>query len=172
MLVRRRRSDCRLIISNRRDDEPEAFTEARALLTEAYATSLRGVLPATLGRNAENKPRRYAEAIRLHLEHRLGVTWVLFVPYTWVEASTETVEARRAGLARPADPAGAWIAERWAVRRRNETWARLVDGWSRAISPDSPGTTVHTAPSPPLDGTHLDAVFVIGHVNAFSRRAG
>ena len=155
-------------------DGPDFLREITAALRSTYDTPLTGVLPAaTFGTNPAGTGRTWAEGLRLHFETRLDVTWMIFVPYTWVEPSAAAEEARRENSPRPPDPAGPWIAERWARRRKNETWAGLIDAWSTALCPDRPTTTVHALRR--ADAAVPDAVggsFVLGHTTAYSREMG
>lgn len=155
-------------------DGPDYLREIATVLRSAYDTPLTGELPVTtFGANPAGTARCLAEGLRLHFETRLDATWMIFVPYTWVEQSAASEEARRENRPPPPDPAGPWIAERWARRRKNETWAGLIDAWATALSPDRPTTTVHALRR--ADAAVPDAMggrFVLGHTTAYSREMG
>lgn len=164
----------RLRIVTVSSEGPDYLREIAAALRRAYDTPLTGVLSATTyGTNPTGAGRAWAEGLRLHFDTRLDVTWMVFVPYTWVESSAAAEQARRENSPRPPDPAGPWIAERWARRRKNETWAGLIEAWATALSPDRPTTTVHALRR--ADAAVPDAVggaFMLGHTTAYSREMG
>lgn len=169
-----RRGRFRLVVTDPSGDEPDHLTAVRRVLSKGYIDALTGSIPGggRYGLTTEGNRRRYAEGLRLHLEHRLGVSWLVFVPFTWMETWAGAVGAREQGLAVPPDPAGPWNLERWAQRRRNQVWARLIDAWTSVIAPDRPVTRVHALRRAirDQDGA-LDAVFHIGSASAYSRRA-
>lgn len=101
----------------------EARKRVRASLAPfraVYESDLYGTLPRFDG-------RRYAEGVRLRFEYRLKEWWLLFEPFTWVEAHPKRL--------RP-DPVAPWIRERW-FKRRNKEWAQMVAVWADAIAPQT-----------------------------------
>jgi len=156
-----------------RPEEPPQIASARELLQSAYGEPVCGLLPAAYGTSAAGNRRTFAEGIRLNLERRLGVTWLLFVPFTWVEATAEMAEAARAAARdRPIDPSAPWNTERWVRRRFNEKWATIVAAWAQALAPHTPSTVIHALPRAVADlPDAVGGAFQIGHVTAYSREA-
>lgn len=150
------------------DERPDTMhrAAARGLLERAYDTPLTGVCPAALGRGPNGARREFAESVRLNVEWRLGVLWLLFVPHTWVSPLESP-----SGTARTAtgDPAAAWRKERW-VDRRNERWAAIIDAWAHAIAPE-PETTVAVLPETLHQNNLVGGDFVLAQTTAYSRMA-
>ena len=168
-----RRGRCLLVVTEPGEREPDHLADARRALRVGYDDALTGLIPdpERHGATAEGNRRRFAEGLRLYVEHRLETAWLLFVPFTWLETWAGAVEARMQGLPLPTDPAGPWNRERWAKRRRNEVWARLIGGWAAAIAPERPVTQVHALRRAVRDEDGaLDAVFDIGSASGYSRR--
>ncbi|MBM7510292.1 hypothetical protein JOE61_004106 [Nocardioides salarius] len=164
--ARIRDSGHRLIVAPERGDRPDdqGQSQVRALLAEAYGDPLTGQCPMNLGRGIDGKARRFAEALELSLEWRLGVLWLLFVPRTWVSALPQ--KDRQKGLG---DPASAWRKERW-VNRRNERWASIIDAWAKALAPHE-RTEVAVLPSTLTERDLVGGTFVLGKTTAYSREA-
>ena len=102
---------------------------------------------------------RWAEAVQLRLDHRLGRLWLLLLPSIWIERSD--------------DPTAAEIArefgrERLAMRRNAESnmvldaWVHLVLGGGEQTELSAFGLT---------EGDGIDACFSLGTMTAFSRRS-
>jgi hypothetical protein len=167
------RGRCQLVVTEPREREPDHLADARRALRVGYDGALTGFVPdpERYGATAEGNRRRFAEGLRLYVEHRLETAWLVFVPFTWMETWVGAVEARTEGLPLPPDPAGPWNRERWARRRRNEAWARLIGAWAAAIAPERPMTHVHVLRRAMRDEDGaLDAVFDIGSASGYSRR--
>ena len=168
-----RRGRCLLVVTEPRENEPDYLADARQALQACYDDALTGFIPDPQrhGATPEGNRRRFAEGLRLYVEHRLGTAWLVFVPFTWMETWSGAAEARARGLALPPDPASPWNRERWAKRRRNEVWARLIGAWAVAIAPERPVTQVHVLRRAVRDEDGaLDAVFDIGSASGYSRR--
>jgi hypothetical protein len=126
----------RLVVIPERSGEPAHYPRVRTCLREAYGEPLVGQLPPTLGVNEAGERRAFAEGISLRIERWLGYSWLLFTPFTWVEATAEMARAARDRAPdRPLDPAAQWNAERWAQRRFNEKWAAILAAWADAAAP-------------------------------------
>jgi hypothetical protein len=157
-----------LRVRPRNDERPDSTQQAsaRKLLEQAYDAPLTGLCPAALGRGPDGRRREFAEAVRLSVEWRLGVLWLLFVPHTWVSPL-----GRQAVASRPAagDPASAWRKERW-VNRRNERWAAIIGAWAQVIAPEH-----ETRISVLSDGLPqhdlVGGEFVLAQTTAYSRVA-
>ncbi|UNX53999.1 SIR2 family protein [Georgenia sp. TF02-10] len=121
----------RLVVPARREDEPERARQCRALVQSAYTESVAGRLATSLGRNRDGQGRSFAEGVRLRLEFAFDSWWLQFTPFTWVERDPTAGEG---GRNRSADPAAAWIRERWARRKRNEAWAAIIDTWASVLA--------------------------------------
>jgi hypothetical protein len=68
------------------DDLDERRQETLAAFKRIYGGQVHGHLRVSdYGSNRDGGPRAYAEAVRLHLEHRWGLSWLIFTPFTWVE---------------------------------------------------------------------------------------
>jgi hypothetical protein len=170
-MTQRRR--CLLVVTEPGEREPDHLADARRALRVGYDDVLTGLVPdpERNGATAEGNRRRFAEGLRLYVEHRLETMWLVFVPFTWMETWAGAVEARTQDLPLPPDPAGPWNRERWARRRRNEVWARLIGAWAAAIAPERPVTQVHMLRRAVRDEDGaLDAVFEIGSASGYSRR--
>lgn len=171
--ARTRRGQCRLVITEPGEHEPDYRADTRRALRAGYDDALTGLIPdpERYGATAEGNRRRFAEGLRLYVERHLERVWLVFVPFTWMETWTGAVEARAQGLPPPPDPAGPWNRERWAKRRRNEAWARLIAAWAAALAPERPVTHVHVLRRVVRDEDQaLDAVFEIGSASGYSRR--
>lgn len=152
-------------VNGQRPDSPEQAV-ARTVLQQAYGDPLTGLCPGSLGRGPDGRRREFAEAVRLSIEWRLGVLWLLFVPHTWVSPSEHQTGPAHSALG---DPASAWRKERW-VNRRNERWAAIIDAWAKVIAPD-PQTTISVLP-PGLPGRDLvGGDFILAQTTAYSRVA-
>ena len=150
------------------DQRPDSAQQAaaRKLLMEAYDdATLTGVCPASLGLGPAGKPREFAEAVRLNIEWRLNVLWLIFVPHTWVSP----VARRDGGPTVTGDPASAWRKERW-VNRRNERWAAIIAAWAKVIAPD-PETRISVLPSGLTQPDLVGGEFVLASTTAYSRIA-
>jgi hypothetical protein len=166
--IRARGSHLRLVPAT--DEEADYRQKARATIASGYATELTGHLPPHLGRSITGNQRAFAEAIRVRLERADGRLWMIFLPFTWVEPSAETVQARKAGALVPVDPAGDWNRERWVQRKRNENWAALIAGWANALAPHRPTTRLPVLPrSLTQEADALGGHFVLDAYTAHSR---
>lgn len=137
--------------------------EALRMFRSAYGGQIGGRLDRKYGLNRDGEPREYAEAVRLRFEHRWGLPWFTFTPYTWVER-WETTEDEQAAVAGVND----WNRERWVARKQNETWSQLIATWTVAMAPN--GRPGHLPLTRALDG-HRFGRFVVGPTSAYSRRA-
>jgi len=145
------------------DDLSPERAEMLTAFRNAYGAGVVGRLDKRYGLNRDGESREYAEAVRLHLEHRWGLQWLTFTPYTWVER-WETVDDEQAAVA----GVNEWNRERWVARKQNETWSRLIATWTSAMAPHgSPGYLPLTRA---LDGRRFGQ-FVIGPTSAYSRSA-
>jgi hypothetical protein len=132
-------------------------------LRSAYDKRTDGTLNPQYGPNQHGAPRAYAEAVRLHLEHRWGWSWLIFTPFTWVERWERPEDQRHTP-----DPVNDWLRERWVGRKKNETWAQLIAAWTEAITPGRQETVVRM---PRALGGATFGEFRLGNVSAYSRRA-
>jgi SIR2-like domain len=157
----------RLVLRSADRERPDNALQAetRRILQEAYGEPLIGDCPPNLGRGPSGEVRTFAEAVRLNLEWRLGVPWLLFVPHTWVSRPAPTVDGSR-GVG---DVASAWRIERW-VNRRNEKWAAIIDAWARAFAPDE-HTKIPVLPEGLPNRDLLGGYFVLAKTTAHSRVA-
>lgn len=138
-------------------------TETLTMFRDAYGGQIGGRLDKRYGLNRDGEPREYAEAVRLHFEHRWGLPWLTFTPFTWVER-WEDAEDEQAAVAGVND----WNRERWVARKQNETWSQLIATWTVAMAPNGrPGNLPLTRA---LDGRRFGR-FVVGPTSAYSRRA-
>ncbi len=176
-------------------DNPRGPYDAKVIsaLRHAYEEPLAGRLPTSMGRNHQGEPRQYAEACRLYLERRLDVTWLLFEPFTWVEArpspddeapTTAPGARNRPRIADtegrlrprrapgPPDPSASWRRERWAQRRRNDRWAKIIDAWATSLAPGTDTTTIHVLPRAVHQAPGaVGGIFELGTITAYSREA-
>jgi hypothetical protein len=168
-----RQNGNRLVLLPPDAKDAESLREARKLIAAAYEDPLCGTLSNQYGLNIDGQKRKFAEGVRLNLEHRVGVLWLTFVPFTWVEATAEMVQAARAGSGdRPLDPAAPWNAQRWARRRRNEAWAAMIEAWAQALAPHRPVTSLPALAPRVMDSPDaLGGSFELGSLTAFSREA-
>jgi hypothetical protein len=168
-----RSSRPRLVVVPVRDGEPDNLTAVRHALQQAYEEPLYGQLPRPLGTTEAGERRKFAEALELRVERWLDQTWLLFTPTIWTEPTADMAQARRQRSShRPRDPAAAWVAERWARRRRNEVWATILAAWAEALAPRSGTCLVHTLPKARSDVPGaVGGSFTLGDITAYSRRA-
>ena len=136
------------------------------VLSDAYDSGLTGTVP---------KARiRFAEAIRVRLEHWGGQWWCVYEPYTWVDlprpatASSRSREPTRGGVSeseylRLKTIAADWRRERWA-RRYNPKWNEIISAWAKVIAPE-PETEVSAHY---FKGAGTNAVFRISQTTAWS----
>ena len=164
-VVRQRGHQLRVRPVNKERPDSAHQAAARKLLEQAYDTPLTGVCPAALGRGPDGERREFAESVRLSIEWRLGVLWLLFVPHTWVSPLERQDGSTRA----TGDPAAAWRKERW-VNRRNERWAAIIGAWAQAIAPD-PETTIAVLPEAFPQPDLVGGRFVLAQTTAYSRVA-
>lgn len=137
--------------------------EALALFKKTYDGRLEGTLPAKYGNNRRGKSRAWAEAARIHVEFRWGKPWLIFTPFTWVEPRARSEREKS-----PVDPVGEWVRERWVARKKNETWAGLIDAWCSAVAP---GRSECTLPLTRAAAGETFGGFRIGPTSAYSWRA-
>jgi hypothetical protein len=165
--ARIRDSGHRLIVAPENPERPDSSrqVDCRRLLETAYGEPLTGQCPLNLGRGPDGQARRFAEAVELSLEWRLGVLWLLFVPRTWVSGLPR--DGRPSGP--QGDPASAWRKERW-VNRRNERWAAIIDAWAKSIAPTD-RTEVPVLPAGLGERDLVGGRFVLGKTTAYSREA-
>jgi hypothetical protein len=146
------------------DDLDERRQATLAAFKTIYGGHVHGHLRVSdYGPNRHGGPRAYAEAVRLHLEHRWGVSWLIFTPFTWVER-WERPEDQVGAF----DPANDWIRERWVARKKNETWADLIAAWTLAITPERRETPLRLTRA--LGGDAFGE-FRLGPTSAYSGRA-
>jgi hypothetical protein len=163
-----------LVLVEPSEGERRDKAELRAQFAAAYGQPVTGRLdPRLYGTAPDGTARAWAEGVRLHLDWRLDVLWLLFEPFTWVQQSADMAAARdRGDQAATPDPSGPWNTEHWAKQRFNETWAKLIDTWAAAFAPHRPTTrlqvlTRHLASEPGSVG----GAFTIGGVTAWSRES-
>jgi hypothetical protein len=149
-------------------DQGETQPPARGTLRSAYDTQLTGHLPKQrYGSTPEGSPRQYAEGVKLHIQRALGVSWLIFEPFTWTEPSADLINATDGK--RPPNLAGPWINERWTKRKRNEQWAPIIDAWASVIAPHKPTSQLHTLPLAMSQAGGVGGAFQLGHTTAYSR---
>jgi hypothetical protein len=152
------------IILTEFDDLDERRQETLAAFKRAYGGHVHGHLrPSDYGSNRDGEPRAFAEAVRLNLEHRWGLSWLIFTPFTWVERWERPEDQLDAF-----DPVNDWIRERWVARKKNETWADLIAAWTLAITPQRRETPLRLTRA--LGGDSFGE-FRLGPTSAYSRRA-
>ncbi|MFC4630099.1 SIR2 family protein [Promicromonospora alba] len=137
--------------------------KALTAFREAYGGQITGRLAKKYGLNRDGEPREYAEAVRLHLEHRWGLAWLTFTPFTWVER-WETADDEQEAIA----GVGEWKRQRWVARKQNETWSRLIATWTAAMAPEPRPSNLPLTKA--LDGRRFGR-FTLGPTSAYSRRA-
>lgn len=171
-IIRDRGSGNRLVVVSGGGDESDHNRCIRDRFAAAYGGPLTGTLPPRLGTSPDGNSRSYAEGVRMRLERAVETVWLVFVPFTWTEATAEMAAAARAGAPRPVDPAGDWNRERWAQRRRNETWAVILAAWADSLAPDRPTTRIHALSRRTADQQDATGgAFALGAVTAYSRQA-
>ena len=135
-------------------------------LSNAYGDPLTGLVPKTR--------TRFAEAIRVHLEHWNGRWWCVYEPYTWVDLPRLLVgnpgasEQARGGVTveeyiRLKTIAAGWRRERWA-RRYNPRWNEIISAWVKLLAPE-PETEVSAHY---FEGTGINAVFRLSQTTAWA----
>jgi NAD-dependent SIR2 family protein deacetylase len=103
---------------------------------------------------------RWAEALQLRLDHRLGRLWLLLLPNIWIDRTEVDAEIEIASEFR---------RERMTVRRNMESnsvldaWVHLVLGGAASAELSAFGLS---------EGNGVDACFTLGTMTAFSRRSG
>lgn len=140
-------------------EQAETLTSFR----KTYGGQIVGRLHRKFGLNREGEQREYAEAVQLHYEHRWGLPWLTFTPYTWVE-HWETANDEQEAVA----GVNEWNRQRWVARKQNETWSQLIATWTLAMAPG--GRPRQLPLTRALDG-HRFGQFVLGPISAYSRRA-
>lgn len=129
----------------------------------AYEGQITGQLSAAHGSNLHGERRAWSEAVRIHVEFRWGVPWLIFAPFTfvdWLERDQDDNET--------IDPAAEWRRERWVKRKKNERWADLIDAWATSIAPYRKAATL-SLPRGAAGNTF--GSFEIGPFSAFSWRS-
>lgn len=132
-------------------------------LKKAYEGHISGQLSQAHGSNFHGQRRSWSEAVRLHVEFRWGMPWLIFSPFTfvdWLERDEDDEET--------IDPAAEWRRERWVQRKKNEKWADLIDAWATSIAPDRKAATLHLPRGAAGD---TFGSFEIGPFSAFSWRS-
>jgi NAD-dependent SIR2 family protein deacetylase len=114
--------------------------------------------------------RRWHEAVKLHLERRIGRLWLLLEPTVWLEKSPQTLSIGNEGdtshTQTPEDIlAKDFIRERQAARH-NTQWNNVFDGWVQVLLPDKEAREFKAFGI----GDGLDAVFVLRADATTSRR--
>jgi len=165
-VVRQRGHQLRVLPTNDRRPDSIEQAAARMALQQAYGDPLVGLCPTSFGRGRDGGRREFAEAVRLSVEWRLGVLWLLFVPHTWVSPPEHHTGPARSAVG---DPAAAWRKERW-VNRRNERWAEIIGAWASALAPD-PETQISVLPQGLPQHDLVGGEFVLSHTTAYSRVA-
>jgi len=130
---------------------------------KAYDGHVTGRLSQAHGSNFHNERRSWSEAVRLHVEFRWGIAWLIFSPFTFVEWLKRDEDDEET-----IDRAAEWRRERWVQRKKNEKWAELIDAWATSIAPDRKAATLHLP-----RGTAGDTFgsFEVGPFSAFSWRS-
>ncbi|HVE91857.1 MAG TPA: SIR2 family protein [Actinomycetota bacterium] len=95
---------------------------------------------------------RWAEGVRVRIDHRLGRTWLCYEPVVWAEP----IEGADAGVAR-----AKFVRER-LVRRFNRQTFDLLDAWAEILT--GPQLVAFDVPE------GVDARFELDSRSAFSRR--
>lgn len=128
--------------------DPEAGDHEQLGILREVTGEIGGVVPGTA--------LRWAEAVVLRLEYRLGRLFLLLEPTIWAEGTQDDrVFERRMDF----------IRERLAARF-NPVWNRLLDAWGRVIVGDAADTELRAFGI--AEG--VDAVFRLSRTTAFTRR--
>ncbi|WP_183097366.1 SIR2 family protein [Nocardioides pelophilus] len=145
------------------DDLTPERTELLQMFKNVYGGHVAGRLIDRYGPDRDGQPRRWAEAVRLHVEFRWGLTWLIFSPYTWVDRWERSDEQQD-----EPDSASEWRRERWVQRKKNEKWAELIQAWTTAIAPGRKAASLRLpyAADPKTFGG-----FRVGATSAYSWRA-
>lgn len=101
---------------------------------------------------------RWAEAVRIRLEQRLSVLWLVYEPIVWGESvGSRELAATRADF----------IRERGATRY-NKAWAGLLSGWAELLTAGQQRRTIAAFDLREEPG--VDASFTVVRQQAHSRR--
>lgn len=157
-----------MMVESRRDGDPAHFHEMRAKLKQAYQGPLFGYLDSKYGQTEQGRDRRWAEKVEFSFERRAGQSWLLFQPWTWVSSLPRPEHRIDGPPPQPeTDPASPWRNERWAQRRKNETWAAIIAAWTSVLAPSE--QTELTIRS--IEGDNTVGHIVLSRTNAYSRSA-
>ena len=156
------RRDNEVILGEWADLTPERSQLLRAF-KNAYGGHVTGRLNARYGPDRDGQQRKWAEAVKLHVEFRWGLPWLIFSPYTWVDRWERTKDELE-----DSDPASEWRRERWVQRKKNEKWAELIEAWTTAIAP---GRKAAALDLPRAAHPQTFGGFRIGSTSAYSWRA-
>lgn len=156
------RRDNQVILGEWAEPTPERAQLLHAFKS-AYGGHVTGRLNTRYGPNRDGQQRKWAEAVKLHVEFRWGLPWLIFSPYTSVDRWERTEDELE-----ELDPASEWRRERWVQRKKNEKWAELIEAWTTAIAParKSASLGLPRAAHPQTFGG-----FRIGSTTAYSWRA-
>ena len=103
---------------------------------------------------------RWAEAIRLRLEHRFGVLWLVYEPTVWAERVEDSESAAQRTE---------FLRERQATRY-NRAWAQLLDGWSEVLRGGQERRTVSAFDLVGDPGVNATFTLVAGQPESRERR--
>jgi len=135
-------------------------------LSDVYGGGLTGVVPKA--------GIRFAEAIRVRLEHWDGRWWCVYEPYTWVDlprpvdsdATTEIEDRDGISLEDHLQLrriSADWRRERWA-QRYNARWNDIISAWARVIAPQPESeSSAHY-----FEGTGINAFFRVSQTTAWA----
>lgn len=98
----------------------------------------------------------WAEAIRIRLEYRLDMLWLLMEPTIWVETTHEDAAFER----------GRQFVQQRLAARYNSGWNEILDAWANIIAGGERESIIRAFGI----GDGCDAVFKVSGVTAFSRR--
>lgn len=99
----------------------------------------------------------WREAVRLRLEFRQGMMWLLYEPTVWVERSADAATAAKTRE---------FVRERLATRY-NKVWNNLLSAWADLLTDGQRMRSISAFGISADEG--IDAQFTIGHTNAFAR---
>lgn len=146
--------------------DPQQERDPRLQALRAAAGSVSGLVAGT--------NLKWAEAVRIRLERKLGQCWLLFEPSVWVERVDDDKDVKETaveplGRVVRDDAATEFIRER-AAKRYNHVLNKLIDGWVEVLVGPTGTAQVSIKSLGLTDG--VDASFTLSRTTAFSGRGG